>query len=38
MGENVKKNYKKSKDYDIILIGIGVHKYLLFYYMGVKEA
>lgn len=22
----------------IILIGIGVHKYLLFYYMSVKEA
>jgi hypothetical protein len=38
MGEKMKKNYKKSYNYDIILIGIGVHKYLLFYYMGVKEA
>ena len=38
MGENLKKIYKKMYKCDIILIGIGVHKYLLFYYMSVKEA
>lgn len=38
MVENLKKRYKKKHNYVIILIGIGVHKYLLFYYTGVKEA
>lgn len=33
-----KKCYNRVYKYDIILIGIGVHKYLLFYYTGVKEA
>ena len=38
MVARLKKIYKKKHRYDIILIGIGVHKYLLFYYMDVKEA
>ncbi len=38
MVEKSKKRYKKNLNYVIILIGIGVHKYLLFYYMSVKEA
>lgn len=33
-----KKFFKHRLICDIILIGIGVHKYLLFYYTGVKEA
>lgn len=33
-----KKLFKDRLIYVIILIGIGVHKYLLFYYTGVKEA
>ena len=38
MAENWKKVYKNKHKYVIILIGIGVHRYLLFYYMSVKEA
>lgn len=33
-----KKCFNLTQFYVIILIGIGVHKYLLFYYTGVKEA
>lgn len=32
------KMFKYRLNCVIILIGIGVHKYLLFYYTGVKEA